>query len=178
MVSKEFILAGQATFTIEIPPQHQAVCGDKTHYTFRVDYVEASDRWAEAWFVKMLAGPNNEEDYVYVGKLNDHTGQVNATAKSTIRSDSAAYKLLNRTLARIWCDDHNAYEQHGFQVHHEGKCGRCGRKLTTPESVKTGIGPVCSGRKRGDKTTDANPPEHLPGEATVSPYTGMRYTGD
>jgi hypothetical protein len=26
---------------------------------------------------------------------------------------------------------------------HEGRCGKCGRKLTTPESVTAGFGPEC-----------------------------------
>ena len=28
---------------------------------------------------------------------------------------------------------------------HEGRCGRCGRTLTDPESIKRGLGPVCVG---------------------------------
>ena len=31
-----------------------------------------------------------------------------------------------------------------LEVWHEGRCGRCGRKLTTPQSVETGFGPVCA----------------------------------
>ena len=31
-------------------------------------------------------------------------------------------------------------------VWHEGKCGACGRKLTVPDSIKSGIGPVCAAR--------------------------------
>ena len=31
-----------------------------------------------------------------------------------------------------------------LKVYHVGKCGRCGRKLTTPESILTGLGPECS----------------------------------
>ena len=31
----------------------------------------------------------------------------------------------------------------GFEVWHEGKCGRCGAKLTVPESVASGFGPEC-----------------------------------
>ena len=27
---------------------------------------------------------------------------------------------------------------------HSGCCGRCGRKLTVPESIDTGLGPVCA----------------------------------
>ena len=26
---------------------------------------------------------------------------------------------------------------------HEGRCGRCGRKLTVPESIEAGYGPEC-----------------------------------
>ncbi len=35
-------------------------------------------------------------------------------------------------------------EDLALKVYHSGKCGRCGRKLTTPESVLTGLGPTCS----------------------------------
>ena len=31
------------------------------------------------------------------------------------------------------------------EVWHEGSCGRCGRKLTVPESIENGLGPVCAG---------------------------------
>jgi hypothetical protein len=31
-----------------------------------------------------------------------------------------------------------------FEVWHEGKCGKCGRALTVPSSILTGIGPECS----------------------------------
>lgn len=27
---------------------------------------------------------------------------------------------------------------------HEGRCGRCGHRLTVPESIETGLGPVCA----------------------------------
>lgn len=29
------------------------------------------------------------------------------------------------------------------EVWHEGRCGRCGRRLTVPESISTGFGPEC-----------------------------------
>jgi hypothetical protein len=105
--------------------------------------VEGNDRWPEAFFLKLLTGPDNTEDYTYLGKLDDYTGQVRTTAKSENYRDSRTLKLLNRVLARVWCDDHAAFTQHGYQLHHEGKCGRCGRKLTVPASVESGIGPEC-----------------------------------
>jgi hypothetical protein len=35
----------------------------------------------------------------------------------------------------------------GVEVWHEGHCMRCGRALTVPESISTGLGPVCAGRE-------------------------------
>lgn len=136
MLTKEFITAGNATFTIDTP--------DNGHRTYKVEHVEATERWAESYFVKLLTGSDNESDYSYIGKLDTFTGQVTTTTKSKIAQDSYAMRLLNRILARIWSDDHEAYTKHGFAVHHEGTCGRCGRKLTVPSSIESGIGPECS----------------------------------
>ena len=33
------------------------------------------------------------------------------------------------------------------EVWHEGRCGRCSRVLTVPESLQTGLGPVCASRR-------------------------------
>jgi hypothetical protein len=30
-----------------------------------------------------------------------------------------------------------------IEVWHEGKCGKCGRTLTVPSSIESGIGPEC-----------------------------------
>lgn len=30
-----------------------------------------------------------------------------------------------------------------LQVYHNGRCAKCGRKLTTPESINRGLGPEC-----------------------------------
>lgn len=140
-VSAEFIMAGDAIFTIEQP--------NGEHYTYRVEKVEANERWAESFFAKLLTGPDNTSDYTYMGKLDTFAGQVMTTAKSKKFEGTLALRLLNRVLARIWSDDHEAYEQHGFRVHHEGMCGRCGRTLTTPESVERGLGPECWKKMQG-----------------------------
>lgn len=183
-VSKQFLLAGNATFTVECPK------GAKyPHVTYKVEKTEKTERWDEAYFVKVLCGPNNEEDYVYLGRLDTFTGQLQLTRKSALPATAFRVRLLNKVLARVWADDHTAYEQHGYATHHEGRCGCCGRKLTVPASVVSGIGPECCkkmglpvparnrtrDRKKAPKT---NGTPHTPGTATVSPYTGNRYTGD
>ena len=135
-VSKEFVLAGDALFTIECPEPGK-------HWTFRVEHVKATERWPESYFVKLLTGPDNTSDYTYFGKLDPHTFQVSTTAKSAGFKDSFALKLLNRILTRIYAGDHAAYEAHGYRTHHEGKCGRCGAVLTVPKSIESGFGPEC-----------------------------------
>jgi hypothetical protein len=32
------------------------------------------------------------------------------------------------------------------EVMHDGRCGRCGRPLTHPDSIQAGIGPICAQR--------------------------------
>ncbi len=135
-VTKQFILAGDATWTVERP--------NGTHATFRFQRVEASDRWPEATFVKLLTGPDNTSDFTYAGKLDPFTEQVVTTAKSAWFEGTEPHRLLNRILLRVWQGDHEGYERHGYRTHHEGRCGRCGRKLTVPSSVESGIGPECA----------------------------------
>jgi hypothetical protein len=135
-ITRNFITAGDATFTIETP--------NDGHMTFRVQHVPASGQYAESYFVKTLTGPCNESDFTYIGKLNLFTGQVETTRKSEKWNGTLRLRLLNRILCRIWGNEHASFEQHGYRVHHEGRCCRCNRKLTTPASVESGIGPECA----------------------------------
>lgn len=34
-----------------------------------------------------------------------------------------------------------------MDMYHHGTCGKCGRRLTSPESIELGIGPECRGKK-------------------------------
>ncbi len=140
MIAKEFITAGKAVFTIE---------GPTGHYTYRVELVPGNDRYpATAYFTKLLTGPDNTTDFTYIGKLDPNTGTVAVTAKSKHYETALPFRLLNRVLARVWAGDHAAYEAHGYKTHHEGKCGRCGRALTVPSSVESGIGPECAKKSK------------------------------
>ena len=55
--------------------------------------------------------------------------------------DAPSVKALHWALPKIWA---KAPMPPAFEIRHEGKCGRCGRALTVPESVDTGFGPECS----------------------------------
>lgn len=142
-LNKDFFVAGRAVFTLEIPSSFQEGKDVKPHYTFKIRKKEADENWPEAFFVSLLTGPDNTSDFTYLGMLNPKEGFVKLTKKSCAGEDSWVVKLLRRTLQRVWEGNTEAMEAAGFVLHHEGKCGRCGRSLTTPESVERGIGPEC-----------------------------------
>lgn len=49
-------------------------------------------------------------------------------------------------LGKCWFGKTAGQDLPECEVWHEGRCGRCGRKLTVPESIETGIGPDCAKR--------------------------------
>lgn len=142
-VTKQFVLAGKSIFTIELEKDYQLKNDLKPHYTFKINSKDD-----KVWFVSYLTGPENTRDYSYIGILNVDTGSVRTTAKSRLREDSLILKLLTRTLALIWGGDVSPMLEKGFGLHHEGRCGKCGRLLTTPASCEIGIGPECLGRMK------------------------------
>lgn len=146
MISKEFVVGGNSTFTIELEDGFASKHGLKNHYTFKVRHKEASMNYPEAWFVSMLTGPDNTSDYAYLGMLDKNQGELRLTQKSRLKDDSMVVRVLKRTLARLWANQGEEITKAGFDVHHEGRCGRCGRKLTVPESVLSGFGPECAGK--------------------------------
>jgi hypothetical protein len=46
------------------------------------------------------------------------------------------------TIAFGWAWRHPDSDK--LEVWHEGRCGRCGRRLTVPESIESGLGPECA----------------------------------
>jgi len=107
MVTKEFITAGKAIFTIEVPEQYQHL--GTSHYTFKVCHKAKTDKYDECYFVSILTGPDNTSDYTYVGKLGPN-GEVWRTAKSSLPETSWPWKLLTRTLYRIFAGEGDAIE--------------------------------------------------------------------
>lgn len=133
MDAKLFITAGKATFTVSN--------GKGDHRTYRVTRKDADDRYPETYFVKLLTGPDNTSSYTYLGILDAATGGVRLTKNSKFTDDSLPVKVLRWALKKVWAGEPLPA---GYAVQHEGKCGRCGRALTVPESIVSGIGPECA----------------------------------
>jgi len=127
---KKFITAGKAEFTLE-----SNTTG--THFTFKVS--EYKDK-PGAFFVKFLNGPDS---YGYAGMLFQN-GQLRfvRTAASP-KTESPVVRAINWFINQL---DDRGTKIDQVEFHHIGKCGRCGRKLTTPESILTGLGPICANK--------------------------------
>ena len=144
-----FILAGNSFFTVK------SRTGNR--YTFQVmapkdelpaenplpgmeDIREIRRNYdSETRFVKVLTGPDNEDNYSYIGILNTRTNLFRLTKKSRMTSDSLPVKAISWLVAKLAA----GLMPTTCELWHEGFCGRCGRKLTVPESIQSGYGPEC-----------------------------------
>lgn len=127
---KEYMLAGNAIFTLRS-------IKTGTRFTYRVR--AANDTTLTPYFVHLLTGPDNTHDYQFLGTLFAD-GEYKHSHKSRIAADAPSAKgakwFIQRTAAGLPCCN--------VEFFHEGRCGRCGRRLTVPESIMSGIGPECS----------------------------------
>lgn len=127
-----FLLAGDAHVTFQSRRTG-------TRFTYRVRLAEPrpGDDRAPPHFVHVLTGP---DEYSYLGCIFE--GQkFRRTSGSRIAEgapSSVAFAWVWRTLS-------GGRMHPELGVWHEGRCGRCGRRLTTPRSLTVGLGPICEG---------------------------------
>jgi hypothetical protein len=120
----KFLTAGNATFTV-VSKRTGA------RFTYRV---RASEKYGpEKLFASVLTGPDNTSDYTYLGVIEGSA--LRRTRASTIDRDALSFQALSWLLGHI--------DSPMVEFHHCGRCARCGRALTTPESIESGMGPEC-----------------------------------
>jgi hypothetical protein len=136
VIGKTFVTAGRAVFTLELPETYAKENSLPGHLTYKV----RRSKDGKVYFVSRCMGAT----YEYIGLLSEETGGVRATAKSKEPATALPFMLVDRTLRRLWAGEGEVLKQRGFDLHHEGRCGRCGRELTVPESIALGIGPECA----------------------------------
>lgn len=99
------------------------------------------------FFVKVLTGDDNESSYTFAGTVR----RPRSGAYYTHSRKSAIGPVAPSVVAFEWflkqLRDRNAASLEQCEVFHDGTCGRCGRALTVPESVASGLGPICAGRE-------------------------------
>tara|TARA_Y100000310_G_C20704273_1_gene833467 strand:+ start:34407 stop:34865 length:459 start_codon:yes stop_codon:yes gene_type:complete len=134
----DFIKGGKATITI-------SSAKTDTHFTFKINQkIEDGDEAAEnpkktPFFVSVLNGPDNWENYQYIGYIKADGNSCLLDGKKG-HPDAPSFKAFSW----VWAHLNRGNIPADLTIQHEGKCCVCGRKLTTPESVASGIGPVCA----------------------------------
>ena len=138
-----FMLAGNATLTLK------SVATGK-HYTYKV---KRAKPWSSdganpplRWWVDILSGPDNTADYSPLGMLKQaHQGVLSfgKTSRSCLADTAPPMAGFAWFIRAVVNEDAEKLAQVEFW--HEGRCGKCNRKLTDPTSIRLGIGPVCRG---------------------------------
>lgn len=128
--ARTFALAGNATITVES-------LKTGARFTYRVRKSEDGG----IHFVSFLRGPDNGQDYSYLGYVRRGV-YFHGGLKSRAEHSSS----VNIAFAYTWKNLAQDQLPPSLQVWHEGRCGRCHRKLTVPSSIASGLGPECAGR--------------------------------
>ena len=126
-----FILGGRAEFTIRNPET-----GGR--FTYRV----AKGRSGKPpYFVRVLTGPDNHSHFEMLGLIDGHLiyRRARSSRVGEFATSARAFRWMWKRLVT-----HKGIAPAEFW--HTGRCGICGRKLTVPESIASGIGPRCAAR--------------------------------
>lgn len=138
MSALQYMQAGKATVTLRSRKTG-------TRFTFRIRSPKDADN--DVLFVGLLTGSDNESSYKYLGRISRGLLWIGRKhpKPGDISRDAPAAKAIDwtwRSLVKNVLPDQ-------LEIWHEGRCGRCGRKLTVPESISNGFGPECYGKIGG-----------------------------
>lgn len=128
-----FMLAGNAHVTFQ---------SERTgaHYTYHVALApRRTDGSPVTHFVAVLTGADS---YEYVGFIRNRAVYVHGGHRSRIARTAKSHMAFGWTWAHLTA----GRMPETLTVWHEGRCGKCGRRLTDPESIASGLGPICGGR--------------------------------
>jgi len=129
-----FMLAGNARFTVK-----NTQSGNR--FTYRVRKLQGSEDGP--FFVSVLTSPDM---YTFIGTVFDGK-RFKHSPKSRVGQDAQSVRTFDYVFRHVLAGNLPA----SIQFWHEGKCGKCGRTLTVPESIANGIGPECAKRMRDRK---------------------------
>jgi hypothetical protein len=122
----EFVFAGKALITLKS-------LRTQRHFTFKVNKGKKGD----AYFVSVL---HDHGEYVYLGMISNDRTQLFHTRKSFFPFSNERFAAFRFFLDQLV--GKNTIPS-TLEVRHNGRCGKCSRVLTHPESIDRGIGPEC-----------------------------------
>ena len=131
---KRFVIGGKAIITLESKTSGR-------WFTYKIKKAKKDDE-KSPFFVSVLTGCDNEKSYAYMGTIFNNNNLVfRLTKKSNMGEEALSYKAFNLFFNLIQINKLHK----DMNVYHRGVCGRCGKNLTVPESLVTGLGPECRG---------------------------------
>lgn len=132
-LARDFALAGNARLTL-------VSVKTGVRFTFRVACKRDEEgKISSPHFVSLLTGADNNSDYSFLGTIFDQKDYRHGR-KSRVAPEAPSAKGW----AWAWTFLAKGELPPACEVWHEGRCGRCGRALTDPESIRTGLGPICA----------------------------------
>lgn len=131
----QYVFGGNSTFTLR-----NTETGNRYTYKIKKSPYHYEEHHDIPFFVKVLTNPDK---YSFMGTIFfTDTGKFvykHSFTKSSVPQNSQCVRTF------VWFLDvlkKNCIPQQ-VEFWHCGKCCRCGRKLTVPESIVSGIGPEC-----------------------------------
>ncbi len=143
-VLMQFLQAGKAVFTVR-----SSKSGERLTFMLERPKQQRAGQDAKPIFVSVLSGADNTSQYTFIGTIFPNEGEWSwrHSYKSHVTNSAASAKVIAWLVHCINTDRSKILTQ--AQVWHEGRCGRCGRKLTVPESIESGFGPECISKMKG-----------------------------
>jgi hypothetical protein len=131
----KFMLAGKAIFTIK-----NTDTGNRYTYNIRMN------EYGDGYFVSLFTGTRNcnWKHYSYIGMLRRRGAEwVFITTRAShikVKATDPGFRGF------VWCWNKliNNSLPEKVSIYHVGMCCKCGKRLTVPESIELGIGPVCA----------------------------------
>jgi hypothetical protein len=126
-----FITGGNAIFTLKS-------LKTQTRFTYKVYYDKSN------FIVYVLTGNDNTANYSYMCHIIPDTMEMKKITNSKFTPNSTAYVAFEYVFYNLL----TRQTMPKVEIWQSGRCCRCGRLLTVPESIESGIGPECAGKER------------------------------
>lgn len=130
----DYIMGGNATFTLVV---------SEKRYTYKIieRVVENNET---IYSVMVLVGPDNVNNYRKFATIKDVDGMPKLELIGRTTNYIEYFEWIKKLYYGLLFNDYSKILD--WQIWHTGRCSRCGRLLTVPESIENGIGPECASR--------------------------------
>ena len=135
--TRNLLFQGKFIFTIQSKKTSK-------RFTYKIIQPKDNKKQTKVFFVSVQTGPSNLK-FGYFGHiwLDENTGKSEfnfaKVEKAKVKRDAEQVKFFTYFLHELMAERLEGR----VDIYHSGHCARCGKRLTTPESVKLGIGPEC-----------------------------------